>query len=94
MAVDDIAISLAPPGMKAYMDDRDEAMRNKCPGGMFDCDGDRREYARNQWASFQKRMEARESGANAGSENPRESSVADAQGARLKTASASAQALQ
>ena len=27
---------------------RDDAMRMKCEGGMMDCDGDRREYARAQ----------------------------------------------
>lgn len=24
----------------------------QCPGGMFDCEGDRREYARQQWQDF------------------------------------------
>jgi hypothetical protein len=31
---------------------RDEAMQFKCRGGMMDCDGDRREYARKQTANF------------------------------------------
>ncbi len=34
---------------------RDEAMQFKCKGGMMDCDGDRREYARAQVESFAKR---------------------------------------
>jgi hypothetical protein len=31
---------------------RDEAMQFKCKGGMMDCDGDRREYARKQADNF------------------------------------------
>jgi len=31
-----------------YMRRRDEAASFKCKGGMFDCDSDRREYARGQ----------------------------------------------
>ena len=33
-----MAISFAPQGFKQAMEDRDEAMRNKCPGGMMDCE--------------------------------------------------------
>jgi hypothetical protein len=33
-----MSISFAPKGFKQAMDDRDEAMRNKCPGGMMDCE--------------------------------------------------------
>lgn len=35
-------------GLKA----RDEAMAFKCTGGMFDCDGDRREYAKKQYKDW------------------------------------------
>jgi hypothetical protein len=35
---------------------RDEAMQFKCKGGMMDCDGDRRDYARKQTESFVKRV--------------------------------------
>ena len=38
--------------MKQYTDSRDDAMRMKCEGGMMDCDGDRREYARAQSENF------------------------------------------
>ena len=31
---------------------RDEAADFKCKGGMFDCDSDRREYAKNQTRNF------------------------------------------
>ena len=33
-----MSISFAPQGFKQAMDDRDEAMSNKCPGGMMDCE--------------------------------------------------------
>ena len=33
-----MSISFAPKGFKQAMDDCDEAMRNKCPGGMMDCE--------------------------------------------------------
>ena len=35
---------------------RDEAMQFKCKGGMMDCDGDRREYAKKQTEAFVKRV--------------------------------------
>ncbi|KAI8463803.1 MAG: hypothetical protein J3K34DRAFT_462252 [Monoraphidium minutum] len=47
-----ITITKADPSVQAYMASRDEAMRNRCPGGMFDCDGDRRDYAKKQWQEF------------------------------------------
>ena len=47
-----ITITPAAPTFKAYMDARDEAMTNKCPGGMFDCDGDRRDYAKAQFQDW------------------------------------------
>lgn len=31
---------------------RDEAADFKCKGGMMDCDGDRRQFAKNQWKQF------------------------------------------
>lgn len=45
------------PSVKEYMDRRDEAMSFKCKGGMMDCDGDRREFARNQAAGLKERLE-------------------------------------
>ena len=42
------------------MDDRDNAMRMKCEGGMMDCDGDRREYARAQTENFIRRNSGEE----------------------------------
>ena len=47
-----IDIVIADPSVKQYMDSRDDAMRMKCEGGMMDCDGDRREYARAQSENF------------------------------------------
>ena len=43
---------IADPSVKQYMDMRDDAMRMKCEGGMMDCDGDRREYAKKQAENF------------------------------------------
>ena len=43
--------------VKEYMDQRDEAMSFKCKGGMMDCDGDRREFARAQAQSLSERLE-------------------------------------
>jgi len=48
-----------PPAPPPAQDDRDEAMANKCPGGMMDCDGDRREYAKEQYKNFEKKMTER-----------------------------------
>ncbi|KAK3280833.1 hypothetical protein CYMTET_11350 [Cymbomonas tetramitiformis] len=36
---------------------RDEAAAQKCTGGMFDCDGDRREYAKKQQENFRAKAE-------------------------------------
>jgi hypothetical protein len=45
------------PAVKEYMDRRDDAMSFKCKGGMMDCDGDRREFARNQAEGLKTRLE-------------------------------------
>ncbi|KAL4425100.1 hypothetical protein ABPG77_010414 [Micractinium sp. CCAP 211/92] len=45
-------LSYAPSSVKAALEQRDEAMAYQCTGGMFDCDGDRREFAKQQWADF------------------------------------------
>jgi len=50
-----IDLVFADPSVKEYMDMRDDAMRMKCEGGMMDCDGDRREYARAQSENFVRR---------------------------------------
>ncbi len=42
----------ASPSAVEGLQRRDEAMSFKCKGGMMDCDGDRRDYARNQWKNF------------------------------------------
>ena len=47
-----IDLVIVDPSVKEYMDSRDDAMRMKCEGGMMDCDGDRREYARAQSENF------------------------------------------
>ena len=39
------------------MDRRADAMSFKCKGGMMDCDGDRREFARNQAEGLKTRLE-------------------------------------
>jgi hypothetical protein len=46
----------ASPAAVEGLKRRDEAMQFKCKGGMMDCDGDRREYARKQTDSFVKRV--------------------------------------
>lgn len=48
------SISIAPvnEAAKQSMDQRDEAAAYKCQGGMFDCDGDRRDFAKRQWQEF------------------------------------------
>jgi hypothetical protein len=38
----------------------------KCKGGMFDCDSDRRAYAKKQWQSFLARDGKKKEGAAAG----------------------------
>jgi hypothetical protein len=45
----------ASPEAVAGLARRDEAMQFKCKGGMMDCDGDRREYAKKQGESLAKR---------------------------------------
>jgi len=37
-------------------------MNFKCKGGMMDCDGDRREFAKKQYENFKKRMDEGGSG--------------------------------
>eukprot|EP00882_Tetradesmus_deserticola_P031646 GHRQ01035800.1.p5 GENE.GHRQ01035800.1~~GHRQ01035800.1.p5 ORF type:complete len:125 (+),score=58.56 GHRQ01035800.1:1162-1536(+) len=48
------SISIAPinSSAKSYMDMRDDAMEYQCKGGMFDCDGDRRDFAHKQWMDW------------------------------------------
>uniref|UniRef100_A0A383VGB7 Uncharacterized protein n=1 Tax=Tetradesmus obliquus TaxID=3088 RepID=A0A383VGB7_TETOB len=48
------SISIAPinSSAKSYMDMRDDAMEYQCTGGMFDCDGDRRDFAHKQWMDW------------------------------------------
>jgi hypothetical protein len=43
-----------------YMRRRDEAASFKCSGGMFDCDSDRREYARAQTERLRARIATRD----------------------------------
>ena len=52
----------ASPAAVEGLKRRDEAMTFKCKGGMMDCDGDRREYARKQTESFVKRVSGSDSG--------------------------------
>ncbi|KAL4431072.1 hypothetical protein ABPG75_006328 [Micractinium tetrahymenae] len=47
-----LELSYAPSSVKAALEQRDEAMAYQCTGGMFDCDGDRRDFAKKQWADF------------------------------------------
>ena len=50
-----IDFEIMDPSVKEYLDSRDDAMRMKCEGGMMDCDGDRRTYAKAQSANFVRR---------------------------------------
>ena len=50
-----IDLVIVDPSVKQYMDSRDDAMRMKCEGGMMDCDGDRREYAKQATENFIRR---------------------------------------
>lgn len=52
-----VDLSFASPEVRQKLIERDESMDFKCKGGMFDCDGDRREYAKNQYKNFVNRME-------------------------------------
>ena len=45
-------ITYADKSVKQKLQDRDDAMEFKCKGGMFDCDGDRRDYAHKQYQEF------------------------------------------
>eukprot|EP00878_Enallax_costatus_P003501 GHUV01003715.1.p1 GENE.GHUV01003715.1~~GHUV01003715.1.p1 ORF type:complete len:152 (+),score=48.72 GHUV01003715.1:129-584(+) len=47
-----IAIAPINNAAKSYMDMRDDAMDFQCKGGMFDCDGDRREFAHKQYMDW------------------------------------------
>lgn len=47
-----VTIERAPSTFKEAMTRRDEAADFKCKGGMFDCDSDRRQYAKDQWKRF------------------------------------------
>ena len=48
----------ASPAAVEGLKRRDEAMQFQCKGGMMDCDGDRREYAKKQTENFVKRVTA------------------------------------
>jgi len=50
------------PAVTEYMQKRDEAASFKCKGGMFDCDSDRREYARAQSEKLVARLATQEPG--------------------------------
>ena len=50
-----IDLVIVDPSVKQYMDSRDDAMRMKREGGMMDCDGDRREYAKQATENFIRR---------------------------------------
>lgn len=54
-----IDLVMVDPSVKQYMDSRDDAMKMKCQN-MFDCDGDRREYARAQSENFVRRNSGEE----------------------------------
>ena len=58
----------ASPAAVEGLQRRDEAMAFKCRGGMMDCDGDRREYARKQTETLAARMSGAESGSAAAAE--------------------------
>lgn len=55
-------LSFAAPDVKASLEARDKAMDFQCKGGMFDCTGDRRDFAKDQYKNFVARMEAKEKG--------------------------------
>ena len=48
-------IKVAPKGFSEFADQQLEAVSVKCQGGMMDCDGDRRDYAKKQMENFSKR---------------------------------------
>lgn len=57
-----VDLTFAGSTVKASLEARDEAMDFKCKGGMFDCTGDRRDFAKEQYKNFVARMEAKEKG--------------------------------
>jgi hypothetical protein len=59
-------IAVADPSVLAALRARDAAADFKCKGGMFDCDGDRRAFAKKQYASFLARRAAAEGGGGGG----------------------------
>ena len=59
-------ITIASPSVLSSLNARDEAMGFKCKGGMFDCDGDRRQFAKKQYENFKKRMDGGEGGNGTG----------------------------
>ncbi|KAG7668605.1 hypothetical protein Ndes2526B_g03774 [Nannochloris sp. 'desiccata'] len=50
-----LTITRAAPEVKTSLAARDKAMEFQCKGGMFDCDSDRRDFAKNQYKEFVKR---------------------------------------
>ena len=52
---DPLTFTVVSKDVQQKLKDRDEAMKFSCKS-MFDCDGDRREYAHNQYSKFEKRM--------------------------------------
>ena len=55
-----IDMQIVDSSTSEYMRRRDEAAAFKCKGGMFDCDSDRREYARAQTERLQARIATRD----------------------------------
>ncbi|GMH40140.1 hypothetical protein BSKO_08044 [Bryopsis sp. KO-2023] len=47
-----IEVTKVPAAAAEGIKRRDEAMEWRCKGGMFDCDGDRRDYAKKQYKDF------------------------------------------
>jgi len=50
-------VDVPEASVSEYMRRRDEAADFKCKGGMMDCDGNRREYAKEQYKTFLQRNE-------------------------------------
>ena len=53
-----VDLVFASPAAVEGLKRRDESMQFKCRGGMMDCDGDRRAYAKKQTENFVKRVTA------------------------------------
>jgi len=53
-----ITLTFASPQVRDKLRERDENMEFQCKGGMFDCDGDRRVYAKEQYKNFVSRMDS------------------------------------